>query len=184
MRKFILLLVIFCAFFAVPTKAQFDSIVSRFSITIPDDFNYESEINKLMKLAKQEGDPVYVYDPNLNSTNFSKIDERLVSGVDYDVTIFATGNKDIEGEKCLALLSRDKKNILPGLYGLTLVYRFKSGEIPKNRFIYFFGQENNMGIPCIYPSEKDKDYTFSMGQLSYYLRMYPCVVVFREKKTT
>ena len=187
MKKFVFLLVIFCVFFAVPTKAQKDSILTQFELTIPANFNYDAEISKMMKLARQDNDPVYDYSSTLTSINFPK-NEMLTPGVTYLVKILAIGFGNIEGQNCLNRLP--KNIILPGLYGLLVTYKLNSDQIPKDRFIYSFDQGNNLGnngninIPCIYPNKKDKDYTFSVGTLPYYLRMYPCVLIFYEKKAT
>lgn len=185
MKNFLLVL-IFCAFNVAQTSAQIGSSIAEFELTVPADYNQDTQIDVFAKKIKPDKS-IVEFSKDFTSANFLKATNRLIPGKIYVVKIFPVSTNGSSSESCLSFL-KNQRAILVGAQGLTLIYELAKSKLPKDKWIVSFDQKEslwldssgNHGLPVLrtYP---DGDYSFNIEYLEYDLLNGRCLLCFYEK---
>jgi hypothetical protein len=99
-----------------------------FIITVPDDYDHDTQIST--SEGRRSNENFYLYCGGIKDENYSKTTDRLVPGKSYEVKLLKIN--EVMPEDCLTFLI-NKKAMLVGAQGLSLVWYLKKDELPKDR---------------------------------------------------
>ena len=110
-----------------------------FNLTVPADYNHDTQIDASAQKAKKEK-TTYYYNNDLNSKNFSKATRKLEPGKTYRVKMI-TILETVTSEDCMNI-SRRYNGILAGGQGVTLVYDVAKEKLLKGKWTISFDEKD------------------------------------------
>lgn len=163
--------VIITKLFGAPSK--------RFTITVPMDYNHDAQIDTFIKQRK-----ITSYHSDLTSKNFANATNKLEPGQTYDVEIIPI--LSVATRKEYMMFHHNRKHLLVGPQGLTLVYQLKKDELPKDKRIFsldeddalFKDDDGDTRFPCIEPGSNDDYFDLDFQSA---LDFDDCLLCFLEK---
>ena len=112
-----------------------------FEITVPLDYDHNTQIDSSIKKAKKEKTTYYTND-NLTSENFANATNKLVPGKTYKVKIFPI-LQNVTSEDNMLFLAKQNV-ILTGGQGVTLVYDLAKEKLPKGKWTVSFDEKEKL----------------------------------------
>ncbi len=163
---------------------HFGTARSEFKLTVPPDYNHETQIDRFQKKVKKLK-TTYHYNDALTSENFAKATNKLVPGKTYKVKIFPILSK-VTSEDCMDFL-RKQNAILVGGQGLTLVQELKPEQVPVGMFTVSFDEKEALWkdsggdhrVPRV-NRYSDGDWDFNLGFFEVDLGAGRCLLCFCE----
>lgn len=161
---------------------RFGPTIVEFELTVPTDYNHDTQIDISAKKARKEK-TTYYYNDDLTSKNFANATNKLVPGKTYKVKIFPI-LQTVTSEDCMALL-RKHKAILVGGQGATLVYDLAKDKLPKGKYTVSFDEKEALWkdaggyrrVPLV-SADTDGDFRFYLGNFGYVWYSDNCVLCF------
>jgi len=157
------------------TTDKFGPAIREFEITVPVDYNHDTQIDSSREKALRERTTRY-YSDKLTSKNYAEASNELIPDRTYKVKIFPI-NSDTNYSEIIAFLEK-QKTILVGGQGLTLVYDLAKDQLPKDKQIVSFDKDDyllNIGsdqyVPSINPCSNGnifKFYTYGYSRYGYF----------------
>jgi len=152
----------------------FGFVIKEFEITIPNNYDHDSQIDIFVKKEKFEKIDFFC-SKYFTSRNFAKATNKLIPGKTYKVKIVPILKK-VESEDCIAFLRRQNA-ILVGGQGLTLVCDLAKDQLPKGKLIISFDEKDALWedfyhshmVPSMY-SGLDNDLYFKLHYFGLSLR--------------
>ncbi len=145
---------------------RFGPAIKEFELTVPADYNHDTQIDTSAKKAKKEK-TTYYYNDDLNSKNFAKATNKLVPGKTYKVKIFPI-LATVTSEDCMTFL-RKQNAVLAGGQGATLVYDRAKDQLPKGKWTVSFDEKEALWedsgdrrVPRVH-ANTDGDFKFNLG---------------------
>ncbi|MEI8223799.1 MAG: hypothetical protein WCG20_01610 [bacterium] len=163
---------------------RFGPAIVEFELTVPTDYNHDTQIDTSGAKARKEK-TTYYYNDDLTSKNFAKATNKLVPGKTYKVKIFPILST-VTSEDCMALL-RKQKAILVGGQGATLVYDLAKDKLPKGKWTASFDEKDALWkdadgdrrVPYVH-AFTDGGFKFNLGNFGLVWHSVNCVLCFCE----
>jgi hypothetical protein len=146
---------------------RFGAAIREFELTVPEDYNHDTQIDAFGKKTKKLKN-TYYYNDDFTSENFANASNKLQPGKTYKVKIFPI-LETVASEDCMAFL-RKQNAILVGGQGLTLTQDLKKDEFPIGKGTISFDEKDNLwedadgrhGVPFV-GRYSDGDWAFRLG---------------------
>jgi len=119
----------------------FGPAIKEFEITVPADYDHDTQIDTFAKKAKKLS-TTYYYNDEITSANFSKATNRLTPGKAYRVKIFPILSR-ASSEDCLSFLW-NQNALFVGAQGMTLVADLKGDELPAGKYTVSFDEKETL----------------------------------------
>lgn len=117
---------------------RFGAAIAEFELTVPPDYNQDTQIDEFGKKTKKLK-TTYYYNDALTSKNFAKATNKLTPGKTYKVKIFPILST-VTSEDCMNFL-RKQNAILVGGQGVTLAQDLKADEFPIGKYTVSFDEK-------------------------------------------
>lgn len=118
--------------------ARFGAPVAQFDLTVPMDYNHDTQIDTFSSAVKKLKTTSH-YNDALTSKNFAKATNKLVPGKAYTVKIFPIFSK-VLGEDCMNFLTKQRA-VLVGAQGLMLAQSLHPEQFPEDKNTVSFDQK-------------------------------------------
>lgn len=118
---------------------RFGPAIVEFELTVPTDYNHDTQIDTSGAKARKEK-TTYYYNDDLTSKNFANATNKLVPGKTYKVKIFPI-LQTVTSEGCMTFL-RKQNAVLVGGQGATLVYDLAKDQLPKGKWTVSFDEKD------------------------------------------
>jgi hypothetical protein len=150
---------------------RFGVAIREFELTIPNDYDHDSQIDTSAKKTKNEN-TTHFYNDALTSKNFAKATNKLIPGKTYKVKIFPILQR-VTSEDCMAFL-RKQNAILVGGQGATLVYDLAKDQLPKGKWTASFDEKDALwenadgghGVPSV-SARSNGGFKFYLGYFEF-----------------
>lgn len=116
---------------------KFGPAVSEFTLTVPTDYNHNTQIDTFAK--KKKALKTTHYTGGLTSKNFAQATNQLVRGKQYRVRIFPI-LETVTSEDCMNFLKKQNA-ILVGGQGMTLAQELHENEFPVDKYTVSFDEK-------------------------------------------
>ncbi len=161
---------------------RFGPAIVEFELTVPADYNHDTQIDTSGAKARKEK-TTYYYNDELTSKNFANATNKLVPGKTYKIKIIPILST-VTSEDCMALL-RKHNAILVGGQGATLVYDLAKDKLPKGKYTVSFDEKDALwkgaggdrGVPSV-GADTDGDFGFYLGGFGHDWTSAYCVLCF------
>ena len=120
---------------------RFGPAIKEFEITVPLDYNHDTQIDQFGEKTKKLK-TTYYYNDALTSKNFAKATNKLQPGKTYKVKIFPI-LATVKSEDCMTFLGKQNA-ILVGGQGVTLVQDLKKEELPLDKWTVSFDERESL----------------------------------------
>lgn len=125
------------------TDKRFGLPIVEFRITVPMDYNHNTQIDTFAKEVKKLKN-TYYYNDDLNDKNFNKATNILKPCKTYIVRIYPI-LQIVQSEDCMLFLKK-KNSILVGGQGLALVSQLAKDKLPKGKRTVSFDEKDALWV--------------------------------------
>jgi hypothetical protein len=161
---------------------RFGTTIVEFELTVPADYNHDTQIDTSGKKARKEK-TTYYYNDDLISKNFAKATNKLVPGKTYKVKIIPI-LQTVTSEDCMTFLKKQNA-VLVGGQGATLVYDLAKDKLPKGKYTVSFDEKEALWkdaggyrrVPYVI-ADTDGDFSFNLGSFGLDWASVHCVLCF------
>lgn len=164
---------------------RFGPAIREFELTVPSDYNHESQIDQFAKKVKKLK-TTYYYNDELTSKNFARATTKLEPGKTYKVKIFPILS-GVTSEDCMNFLQKQKAMLVGG-QGLTLAQDLKATEFPESKYTVSFDEKNTLWkdsghrrVPRLF-RRSDGDWEFGLGGFEGGWGSGHCLLCFCDKE--
>ncbi len=146
---------------------RFGLTVIEFTITVPNDYKHENQINTFAKKVKKLETTNY-YNDDFTDENFTKATNKLEPGKTYIVKIHPI-LQTVQSEDCMLFLKK-QNSILVGGQGISLIYELNKEAFPKGKYTVSFDEKDALWVdsdgrhrvPNVI-AYSDGDFSFRLG---------------------
>lgn len=139
-------------------------------VTVPSDYNHDTQIDTFAKKVKKEK-TTYYYNDDFTSKHFANASTKLTSGKSYKVKFFPI-LATVQSEDCVSFLQKQNA-ILVGGQGLALLSEESKEKLPKGKWYVSFDKEEALwqdsdgdrGVPYVH-AYTDGDFRWGLGYFS------------------
>lgn len=130
---------------SVKSTEKFALLVDIGIITVPDDYDHATALDKFLKNNRKKFDGFYGVNKNITDANFPNPSRALKSGDKLRVRVFNqfVGDTTTTSEERMAFLATQKA-VQTGAQGASLVFEQKRGQLPKGKAYASFDEKDRL----------------------------------------